>query len=207
MQYAHIAEPLRRFAVPLASLEPDPRNARLHSERNRAAILRSLRQFGQQRPLVLHGDGRTIMAGNGTWEAARQLGWEYIAAVPATLEGDEATAYGIADNRSAELAKWDFEQLSGLLKRINGLEQSEAADPLLGQLGWEAHEIEPLLQADWEDTAEKRAAAAPVELHFSDADWPVFEAAFRRLGEITGEAYSPAAALAAIAEQWLEARA
>src|SRR5438094_7918358 len=39
---SHIAEALRPLAIPCSSLNPDPDNARLHSEENIEAIMKSL---------------------------------------------------------------------------------------------------------------------------------------------------------------------
>jgi len=105
--------------VPTGALVLDPRNARTHGRRNLGAIQASLSQFGQRRPLVVTADMRVI-AGNGTLEAARALGWVDIAVtvVPEDWTADQARAYALADNRTAELASWDedvlFETLSEL---------------------------------------------------------------------------------------------
>ena len=37
-------------------ISPDPANVRMHSERNLAAIVASLRKFGQQKPIVVFTD-------------------------------------------------------------------------------------------------------------------------------------------------------
>ena len=58
--------------VPLTSLTPDPLNARKHNRRNIDAIKASLSKFGQRKPIVVTNDG-TVIAGNGTLEAATSL--------------------------------------------------------------------------------------------------------------------------------------
>ena len=104
--------------VPIADLAPDPANARKHGERNLKAIIDSLRAFGQQKPIVVDTRG-IVVAGNGTLEAAKRLGWEEIAIVRTELEPTQATAFGIADNRTAELAEWDEEVLVSLLDSLD----------------------------------------------------------------------------------------
>ncbi len=118
---AHIAEPLRRLAVPVGDLSPDPANARLHDERNLEAVAGSLRRFGQQKPIVVDAKG-IVIAGNATLEAARRLGWTHVAAVRTRLAGPDRTAYAIADNRTAELATWDNEALARLLADLGDAE-------------------------------------------------------------------------------------
>jgi ParB-like chromosome segregation protein Spo0J len=114
-----IAEPLRKLAVPISSLNPDPANARLHGERNIAALKSSLSQFGQRKPIVVQKAGMIVRSGNGTLQAAKALGWTEIAAV--VLDDDNATAaqWAIADNRTAELAEWDDEVLASLLQGMD----------------------------------------------------------------------------------------
>ena len=103
--------------VRLDDLHPDPANVRLHNARNLAAIKASLARFGQQKPIVVDGDG-IVRAGNGTLAAARDLGWETIAVVRTPLRGADAVAYAIADNRTAELAEWDEQALAETLRAI-----------------------------------------------------------------------------------------
>ncbi len=102
---------------PLASLKFDPRNARKHGEKNLEAIKASLARFGQQKPIVVTPDG-TVIAGNGTLAAAMALGWESVKAVTTTLAGSDLSAFGIADNRTGELAEWDDANLDALLADI-----------------------------------------------------------------------------------------
>jgi DNA modification methylase len=104
--------------VPIDDLTPDPANARKHGERNLSAIIDSLRAFGQQKPIVVDRRG-VVIAGNGTLEAAKRLGWEEIAVVRTELDPTQATAFGIADNRTAELAEWDEDVLVSLLDSLD----------------------------------------------------------------------------------------
>lgn len=103
--------------VAIAGITPDPANARIHSERNINAIAKSLNRFGQRKPVVIAGT--VIVAGNGTVEAARRLGWTDIIAVQYPAERiAEARAYAIADNRTAELSLWDNRRLKAQLDTL-----------------------------------------------------------------------------------------
>jgi DNA modification methylase len=104
--------------VSISDLTPDPANARKHGERNLSSIIDSLRAFGQQKPIVVDRRG-VVVAGNGTLEAAKRLGWEEIAVVRTELDPTQATAFGIADNRTAELAEWDEDVLVSLLDSLD----------------------------------------------------------------------------------------
>ena len=131
---SHIAPPLREFAVELAKLTEDPANARKHSARNLEAIRQSLQRFGQQTPIVVR-DG-VIVKGNATSRAARELGWTMIAAIPTALSDAELIAYGIADNRTGELAEWDDEVLDRLLSAL--------PEDLRASAGWQQNELAEL---------------------------------------------------------------
>jgi hypothetical protein len=103
-------------------LRHDPNNARKHDAKNIDAIAKSLERFGQRKPIVIRGDG-TIVAGNGTVEAAKQLGWTEIACalVPWKWTPEEVKAYALADNRTAELAEWDATFLAEQLLELDAV--------------------------------------------------------------------------------------
>lgn len=111
----------------LKDLQLDANNARKHSERNLEAIKESLKRFGQRKPIVVQG--KKVLAGNGTLEAARQLQWEKIqvVTVPDDWDDDTAKAYALADNRTAELAEWDDAILAKQLLELQdaGIEIAE----------------------------------------------------------------------------------
>jgi DNA modification methylase len=124
--------------LPLSAVIPDPANARVHDERNLDAIRGSLARFGQQKPIVVDSAG-VIRAGNGTYMAAKLLGWQTIEVVRTTLAGLDAAAFAIADNRTSDLSAFDDRALATLL------EQLRAEDALAG-VGFEEAEIQTLLR-------------------------------------------------------------
>lgn len=96
---------------------PDPSNARKHDQKNLDSIKGSLAKFGQQKPIVVDYKN-IVIAGNGTLAAAKELGWDEIDIVRTDLKGSELTAYGLADNRTGELASWDMEALTAHLDAL-----------------------------------------------------------------------------------------
>jgi DNA modification methylase len=124
--------------VPLSRLKPDPKNARMHGPPNLAAIEASLAKFGQRKPIVVSRN-MTVVAGNGTLEAATNLGWNdlWVTIFPGTAA--EARAFAIADNRTAELATWDEQQLVTLLESLD--------QPLLSATGFDPTDIDHLLNS------------------------------------------------------------
>lgn len=135
--------------VELATLLHDPANVRQHDARNLDAIKASLKRFGQQKPIVVDGDG-IVVAGNGTLAAVRELGWSQIDIVRTELKGAEAIAYAIADNRTAELANWDDSALAQTLTAL------KAEDPsLLQDAGFLEDEFAKLLDFDDDDAPQQ----------------------------------------------------
>ncbi len=127
-------EPLAR---PTASLRLDERNARKHERRSIDTIKTSLSTYGQQKPIVALTSG-TVIAGNGTLEAARELGWERIAVVTFDTEDEaRARAFAIMDNRTSDLSSWDRDVLAELLEGI--------PSTMVDAVGFSSQEIETLL--------------------------------------------------------------
>lgn len=116
---------LRISRVPLDSLHPDPANARSHGQANMESIRASLRRWGQVEPLVVQRGTSRIIGGNGRYLAMRELGWQDCDVVEVEQSDLDATALGIALNRTAELAEWDGPALGRLLEQLrleDGLE-------------------------------------------------------------------------------------
>lgn len=104
--------------VRLDDLVPDPKNARAHPKQNIDAIKASLKRFGQVLPILVRDKDSQVVAGNGTLEAMRELGWAECKA--ALYEGDDqdCKALAIALNRTAELAEWNEENLAATLAEL-----------------------------------------------------------------------------------------
>lgn len=180
----------------------DPENARLHPERNMEAIKDSLAKYGQVKPIVVRGETNTIIAGNGTYTASIALGWTEIAATIVEMSYVEAAGYGLADNRTAELAKWDFEVVARLDKLL-----LEASEP---SIGWTKDELEVLRVADWtpppisDDPGEGGGShEAKLVLGFTPDQYEPVKAAIamfkKALPKITDEE-----ALSEICKEWLK---
>lgn len=124
----------------LKSLRPDPFNARLHSQRNLAAVTSSLQVFGQVEPLVVQQKTLRVIGGNGRLEAMKALGWTEADCVLVTVTDDQAKALGVALNRTAELAEWDYTQLAALLQDVT-------KEMPLESLGFAQAELDALIQS------------------------------------------------------------
>ncbi len=75
------------------------------------AVAASIREFGFKVPIVVDGDG-VIVTGHTRLKAAIQLGMETVPVIVAKdLTPEQVRAYRIADNKTAELAEWNYELL------------------------------------------------------------------------------------------------
>lgn len=135
---------MKTETVPIDSLTMDPNNARSHPEKNREAICASLKQFGQQRP-VLVGRDNVIVAGNGTYDAANSLGWDSIDIVRTDLVGAEAMAYAIVDNRTTDLSEWDTDTLAAQLGELNNVDELCGNEFELSSLGFDDADVSEFL--------------------------------------------------------------
>lgn len=135
-----IAPQLLPLALPIDQLHPDPANVRLHGDRNLAAIASSLARFGQMKPIVVQRSTMVVRAGNGTLLAARKLGWTQIAASVVEMTDTEATSYAIADNRTAELAEWQTEDLLAQLEALRNDDEN-----LFAATGFDAEDLDRLM--------------------------------------------------------------
>jgi len=104
--------------VAIDDVQEHPLNPRKHRIE---MIARALTEFGQRSPIVVQADSKFILKGNGTWKAAKLLGWDEIAVVWSDLTGDAAMAYMLSDNRPSDLATYDRKKLrDGLAQMIAG---------------------------------------------------------------------------------------
>lgn len=129
--------------IPIDDLLPDENNARTHSKKNIDAIAKSLQTFGQRKPVVITQEN-VVVAGNGTLEAAKQIGWKGLAVVrvPDDWDADTIKAYALADNRTAELASWDSEILLGQLRDL------KLEDWNVGELGFKDFDLKTREEID-----------------------------------------------------------
>lgn len=136
------APELEQWLIPIADLTIDPENARSHPVRSIESLKASLSRFGFQKPIVADASGR-VVAGNGQLEAAIALGWTHVPVVKTKLSREEARAYAIADNRTAELSMWNIDLLTEQLKTVN------VSD--LSSLGFDRAECDQYLAIDQPD--------------------------------------------------------
>ena len=83
------------------------------------AVAASIREFGFKVPIVIDADN-VIIAGHTRVKAARKLGLKSVPCIIADdLTPEQIRAFRLADNKTAELAVWDFDKLNEELAAID----------------------------------------------------------------------------------------
>jgi DNA modification methylase len=145
------------------SLKPDPRNPRVHSDKQIRQIAQSIESFGFNVPLLID-DQQKVIAGHGRLLAARKMGWDTVPAIKLShLTESQRAAFLIADNRLTENSSWDERMLGEQLKILSELE----LDFDLEAIGFEVPEIDLLIdglntvpQADPDDRLPEMSESA-----------------------------------------------
>lgn len=109
--------------------ENNPRN----NDNAVEAVANSIKAFGYLVPIVIDKNG-VIVCGHTRKKAAEKLGLKKIQCVLADdLTEEQIKAFRLADNKTAELAGWDFEKMGIELEEIEEIDMSE--------FGFESHDL------------------------------------------------------------------
>ena len=108
----------------IAEIKPYENNPR-HNESAIDAVASSIKEFGWKQPLVIDKDN-VIVVGHTRWLAAKKLGLNEVPCLIASdLTDEQIAAYRLADNKTNELATWDFEKLKTELESISDIDMSQ----------------------------------------------------------------------------------
>jgi site-specific DNA-methyltransferase (adenine-specific) len=117
LQEAFAAAGVKVKAVKVAELKEYENNPR-KNKKAVAAVAESIKTFGFKNPIIIDKDG-VIIAGHTRKAAAQQLGLDTVPCIIADdLTPEQAAAFRLADNKTAELAEWDFDKLNEEIKAL-----------------------------------------------------------------------------------------
>jgi ParB-like chromosome segregation protein Spo0J len=113
---------LRIENVAMERLKLDPRNPRVHDDRQIKQIARSIKALGFNVPVLADRDGK-ILGGHGRVHAARRLGLHTLPIIRLEhLRPEQARAFSIADNRLSEASSWDERLLGEVFRDLASVE-------------------------------------------------------------------------------------
>ena len=102
----------------LDRVKPYDKNPRLNDNAV-DAVVNSIEQFGFRQPIVVDSDG-IIIVGHTRFKAAQKMGLTKVPIhIAKDLSADAIKAYRIADNKTGELAEWDFDLLPTTATPVN----------------------------------------------------------------------------------------
>ena len=98
--------------LPIKAIKPYKRNPR-KNDKAVEYVANSIRQFGFKVPIVID-ENYEIVCGYTRWKAAKAIGLDTVPCIMADdLNEDQIRAFRLADNKTAEMADWDFDLLEG----------------------------------------------------------------------------------------------
>ncbi len=137
---------------PLESIKPYEQNPRVNGDAV-DAVANSIKRFGFRSPIIVDANG-VIVCGHTRLLAAKKLGLTHAPVHHASdLAEDEARALRLADNKTAEIADWDYDLLPLELSALKDLDWNLADlgfsdEELARMLGEEAESAEGATEAD-----------------------------------------------------------
>lgn len=118
--------------VPIDSIKPYSKNAKLHPAEQIEQIKKSIQEFGFKDPLATwHGE---VMAGNGRLQAAKELGMKELPIVRLDdLTDEQRRAYALVHNKLTMNSPFDDGILSEELENILDIDMEALGFDLLGE--------------------------------------------------------------------------
>lgn len=110
--------------MPVSSLIPYENNPR-KNDGAVEAVANSIKEFGFKVPIIIDKDN-VIVAGHTRLKAAEKLGLESVPVIKADdLTDEQIKAFRLADNKTAELAGWDFAELEKELEELANIDMKQ----------------------------------------------------------------------------------
>lgn len=107
-------------------------------------VSKSIQSFGFNVP-ILCDQNLTIIAGHTRWKAAKKLGMTTVPMITLEMTDAQRRAFSVADNKTTEIAEWDFPKLRDVLARL------QTEDIALKDVGFTDAELRRLLATEERD--------------------------------------------------------
>ena len=123
--------------IEIEKLHPWENNPRVNDHAI-SIVADSIRSFGFNVP-ILCDLNLTIIAGHTRWKAAQTLGFDKVPVILLRMTDVQRKAFAIADNKSAEIADWDFPKLREIFTEL------KSEDINIENLGFSYEEVRRLI--------------------------------------------------------------
>ena len=133
---------MKQITLKLADIVPPKKNIRIHTEKQLEEFERSVKMFGQIRPIVVD-ENNTILAGNGLYETLIRMGKkEALVYKYEDLTEAQKKKLMIADNKIFSLGIENLDTLNEFLEELNGdLDIPGFDEEILKQMVADADEV------------------------------------------------------------------
>ena len=102
----------------LSEIHPYEKNAR-KNDKAVEAVAESIRQCTYVAPIIVD-ENHTIIAGHTRWKALKKLGRDSAECIIRNdLSEEQKRKYRLLDNKTGEIAEWDFDMLADELERLD----------------------------------------------------------------------------------------
>lgn len=110
--------------IKLDTIKPYHLNCKNHNKKNIEAIKHSITKFKQYKPLIVSKNTFEIIIGNGTFQALKELNYEFAYVLILDLTEQQQKILNILDNKTSDLSTWNekllekYENFDDDLKKI-----------------------------------------------------------------------------------------
>lgn len=102
----------------VSELKNNPRNPRKNDDAV-GSVAKSIEKYGFRNPLIID-ENNIVWCGNTRLKASKKLGLEEVPCIIVSdLTEQQMTELALLDNKTNEIAEWDFEMLGDILQDVD----------------------------------------------------------------------------------------
>jgi ParB family transcriptional regulator, chromosome partitioning protein len=102
----------------ISDLKKYEKNNKKHPEKQIEKIVASIKEYGFKNPVLIDKND-VIISGHGRTLAAERIGMQEVPCIDCSdLNAKQVKALRLMDNKSAELAEWDFDNIKAELEEL-----------------------------------------------------------------------------------------
>ena len=169
------------------------------------SVMNSIREFGFKVPVVID-ENDVIVAGHTRIKASKGLGLEEVPTIVAKdLTDEQVKAFRLVDNKTGELAEWDWNVLEKELAEL----EFEFGSEKLESMGFELERIDPDdfgTEFELPEGEQGEMRTMSFQLHFKQKETIEYALGLVEDGETFGNENKNGNALYGVVSEWLALR-